>query len=131
MEDNSLSLGLILQYERHIHPSVCCLLIDLPQSCCTCTRQPQFFSPHTTACISDRGSCTRLVFAYIVPYSSAFERYLFHGAQGGGEQKRAPKNRTPLTRGTIEPSVNNGFPTRSGTRLQLETLDLDSRLIGL
>ena len=49
----------------------------------------------------------------------------------GGEQKRAPKNRTPLERDTIETSVNNGFPTRSGKNLQLETLDLDIRLIGL
>ena len=49
----------------------------------------------------------------------------------GGEQKRAPKNRTPLKRDTIEASVNNGFPTRSGKNLQLETLDLDIRLIGL
>ena len=49
----------------------------------------------------------------------------------GGEQKRATKNRTPVARGTIEPSANNGFPTRSGKKLQLETLDIDSRLIGL
>jgi len=49
----------------------------------------------------------------------------------GGEQKRATKNRTPLERGTIEGSVNNGFPTRSGKKLQLEKLDVDSRLIGL
>ena len=49
----------------------------------------------------------------------------------GGKQKRATKNRTPLERGTIEGSVNNGFPTRSGKKLQLETLDVDSRLIGL
>ena len=48
----------------------------------------------------------------------------------GGEQKRATKNRTPLERGTIEGSVN-GFPTRSGKKLQLETLDVDSKLIGL
>jgi len=33
--------------------------------------------------------------------------------------------------GTIEGSVNNSFPTRSGKKLQLETLDLDSRRIGL
>ena len=46
-------------------------------------------------------------------------------------QKRATKNRTPLEPGTIEASVNNGFPIRSGKKLQLETLDLDSRLIGL
>ena len=49
----------------------------------------------------------------------------------GGEQKRATKNRTSLERSTIEGSVNNGFPTRSGKKLQLETLDVDSRLIGL
>ena len=49
----------------------------------------------------------------------------------GGEQKRATKNRTSLERGTIEGSVNNGFPTRSGKKMQLETLDVDSRLIGL
>ena len=36
-----------------------------------------------------------------------------------------------LERGTIEGSVNNGFPTRRGKKLQLETLDLDSRLIDL
>ena len=50
----------------------------------------------------------------------------------GGEQKRATKNCTPVARDrTIEPSVNNGFPMQSGKKLQLETLDLDSRLIGL
>ena len=49
----------------------------------------------------------------------------------GGEQKRATKNRTPVTRGTIEPSAKKGFPTRSGKKLQLETLDIDSRLTGL
>ena len=42
----------------------------------------------------------------------------------GDEQKRAPRNRTPLERGTIEASVNNSFSTRSGKKLQLETLDL-------
>ena len=49
----------------------------------------------------------------------------------GGEQKRAPKNCTPLERGTIEASVNNDFPIQSGKKLQLATLDLYSRLIGL
>ena len=44
---------------------------------------------------------------------------------------RAKLNRTPCTRGTIEPFVNNGFPTRSGKSLKLETLDIDSRLTGL
>ena len=48
-----------------------------------------------------------------------------------GEQKPDTKNRTSVARGTIEPSVNNSFPTRSGEKLQLETLDLDSRLISL
>ena len=38
----------------------------------------------------------------------------------GGEQKHALKNCTPLAQGTIKPSVNNVFPTRSGKRLQLE-----------
>ena len=32
---------------------------------------------------------------------------------------------------TIEASVNKGFPTQSGAKLQLEMLDLDGRLIGL
>ena len=41
----------------------------------------------------------------------------------GGEQKHATKKRTPLERGTIEASVNNGFPTQSGKKLQLETLN--------
>ena len=49
----------------------------------------------------------------------------------GGEQKRATKNRTPVAQGTIELSANNGFPTQSGKKLQLETLNIDSRLIGL
>ena len=49
----------------------------------------------------------------------------------GGEIKRATKNRTPVTWGMIELSANNGFPTRSGKKLQIETLDIDSRLIGL
>ena len=132
MEDNSLSHGLILQYERHIPLSVCCLLIAyLHQSCCTRTRQPQFLSPRTTACISDRASCTRLVFAYIVALFQCFRMVPVSWSSGGGEQERATKNRTPLARGTIEPSINNGFPTRSGKRLQLEMLDLDSRVIGL
>ena len=47
----------------------------------------------------------------------------------GGEQKRATIK--PHLSRTIEGSVNNGFPTRSGKKLQLETLDVDSRLIGL
>ena len=34
-------------------------------------------------------------------------------SSGGGEQKCAPKNRTPLARGAIEPFVYNGFPTTS------------------
>ena len=34
-------------------------------------------------------------------------------------------------RDTIEASVNKGFPTQSGVKLQIETLDLDGRLIGL
>ena len=49
----------------------------------------------------------------------------------GGETKRAKLNCTPLARGTIEPFVNNGFPTRSGKSLKLETLDIESRLTGL
>ena len=53
------------------------------------------------------------------------------GGGGGGEQKRATKNRTPVTQGTIEPFVNNSFPTRSGKKLELEMLDLNSGLIGL
>ena len=36
-----------------------------------------------------------------------------------------------VRRDKIEASVNNGFPTRSGKNLQLETLDLNIRLIGL
>ena len=50
--------------------------------------------------------------------------------KGGDEQKNAPKNRFPLTQGTIELSVNV-FPTQRGKRLQFERLDLDSRVIGL
>ena len=49
----------------------------------------------------------------------------------GGKQKRATKNRTHVGQGTIEPSANNGIPKRSSKNLQLEMLDLDSRLIGL
>ena len=49
----------------------------------------------------------------------------------GGEQKRATKKFTPLERGMIEASANNGFPTRSSKKLQLEMYDLDSRLIRL
>ena len=48
-----------------------------------------------------------------------------------GEQKRATKNRTPIAQDTIEPSANNGFSARSGKKLQLERLELNSRLIGL
>ena len=33
--------------------------------------------------------------------------------------------------GTIELSVNKGFPTQSGKSLKLETLDIDSRVNGL
>ena len=80
--------------------------------------------------ISESCLCRRLVSVYIVALFSAYEWYLFHAAWGG-EQKRAPKNCTPLERGTIEASVNNGFPTWNGKKLQLETLHLDSRLIGL
>ena len=35
------------------------------------------------------------------------------------------------TEGTIEPSVNNSFPTQSSKKLQFEAVDLSSRLIGL
>ena len=33
--------------------------------------------------------------------------------------------RIPCAQGTIEPFVNNGFPTRSGKSLKLETLNVD------
>ena len=49
----------------------------------------------------------------------------------GGKQKCATKNHSPVAQGTIEPSINNSFPAQSSKKLQLETLDLDSRLIGL
>ena len=45
----------------------------------------------------------------------------------GGEQKCTKKNRTPLARSTIEPSVQNGFCRPSGKRLQLEMWDVNSR----
>ena len=45
--------------------------------------------------------------------------------------KRAKLKHTSLARGTIKPSVNNGFPTRSGKSLKLETLDINSRVTGL
>ena len=50
---------------------------------------------------------------------------------GGGEAKCAKLSCTSLAWGTIEPFVNNSFPTRSGNSLKLETLDIDSRLTGL
>ena len=49
----------------------------------------------------------------------------------GANKNVSTKNCTPLERGMIEGSVNNSFPTQSGKKLQLETLALDSRLIGL
>ena len=49
----------------------------------------------------------------------------------GGQQNHATKNHTHVAQGTIEPSANNGFPAWSGKKLQLETLDIDSRLISL
>ena len=50
--------------------------------------------------------------------------------QAGGASKNVPqKNCTLIAQGMIELSTNNGFPTQRGKKLQLETLDLDSRLI--
>ena len=49
----------------------------------------------------------------------------------GGKQKHASPKHTPLARGVIEPSVNNGFSTQSSKKLQLEMLNIDSKLIGL
>ena len=91
----------------------------------------QFFSQHSSARVSESCSSARLVSAYIVALFQRFRMVPVSCSLGRGEQKRATKNRTPVARGTIEPSANNGFPTRSGKKLQLETLDLDSRLIGL
>ena len=93
-------------------------------------RLPQFFCPHSSVCISESCSCTCLVSAYIVALFQCF-RMVPVSCSSGGEQKCARKNCTPLARGTIEPSVNNGFSTHSSKKLQLETLDLDSKLIGL
>ena len=132
MEDNSLSHGLILQYERHIPPSVCCLLIAyLHQSCCTRTRQPQFLSPHTTACISDRASCTRLVFAYIVALFQCFRMVPVSWSSGGRTKTCHEKPHPSRTRYDQTIHKQRLPYTRSGKRLQLETLDLDSRVIGL
>ena len=47
----------------------------------------------------------------------------------GSEQKRAKKSRTPVACGTIEPFVYNNFPTCSCKTLQLETLDVDIKLV--
>ena len=50
-------------------------------------------------------------------------------SSSGGANKNVPtKNHTHVARGAIGPSANNGFPTRSDKKLQLETLDIDSRL---
>ena len=36
--------------------------------------------------------------------------------------------KAPLSLTIVKPSVNNGFHTQSSKKLQLETLDIDSRL---
>ena len=52
---------------------------------------------------------------------------MFHGGQGGANKNVPPKT-APLSN---EVRLKDLFPTRSGKKLQLETLDVDSRLIGL
>ncbi len=98
------------------------------------TRNLQFFSQRTSACISEPASCTYPVIAYSVALFQCFRMIpvlCSAGGGGGGEQKCTKKNRTPLARSTIEPSVQNGFCRPSGKRLQLETWDINSRGIGL
>ena len=48
---------------------------------------------------------------------------------GEGANKNVQQKTAPLLHAV--PFVYNGFPTRSGKRLQLETLDLGSRLLDL
>ena len=111
---------------------MCLLFAQFPYACLHITlRLPQFFSPHSSAHISESCSCTRLVSTYIVALFQCFRMVPVSCSSGGANKNVPQKNRTPLERDTIEASVNNGFPTRSGKNLQLETLDLDIRLIGL
>lgn len=65
------------------------------------------------------------------PHSMNATGFMQFKVRGQRRQKHALKNCTPVARGMIEPSINNGFPTRSGRKRQLEMLDLDSGLIGL
>ncbi len=95
------------------------------------TRNLQFFSPHTSARISEPASGTYPVFAYSVALFQCFRMVPVLCSSGRGEQKCTKKNRTPLARSTIEPPVQNGFCRPSGKRLQLETWDVNSRGIGL
>ena len=53
------------------------------------------------------------------------------GGGGGGANKNVPPKTAPLSNEVRLKDLYNGFPTRSGKKLQLETLDVDSRLIGL
>ena len=52
-------------------------------------------------------------------------------SSGVANKNMPPQKHTPLARGVIEPSINNGFSTQSSKKLQLEMLNIDSKLIGL
>ena len=93
-------------------------------------RLPQFLSPHSSAHISELLVYTLSFCIYCSPIPVVSNGTYFVQPREG-EQKRVTKNRTPLERATIEASLNDSFPTQSGKKLQLETLVLDSRLIGL
>ena len=54
-----------------------------------------------------------------------------YAAQGGGGGGATKMYYIPILRGTIVPSIHNGFSRPSGKRLQLYSWDMDGKYIGL
>ena len=85
-------------------------------------RLPQFFSSHSSARISERCLCTRLVSAYIVALFQCF-RMVPVSCSSGGRTKTCHKKAHP-SRTRYDWSIRKqGFSTQSGKKLQLETLN--------
>ena len=59
-------------------------------------REREFFSPHSSAHISESCSCTRLVSTYIVALFQCFRMVPASCSSGGANKNVPPKNCTPL-----------------------------------
>ena len=95
--NNGLTLALLADY--HVAKGVFAFL--------------QFFSPHSSARILELFEYALSSYIYCNPIPVLSNGTCLMQLGGGGEQNRATKNRTPVGRGTIEPSANNYFPSQA------------------